>query len=342
MVIKGNVDQFVLFAGTIQVDMLDKRLQQLELSLGSSAYEQQKSHLEQALVRFLSLLCPPKDMMSATPQDITRFLVFKDQGGKTQVHVMNCVYIGESGRQDCDCPVRLSAETVDSLIGKLRAIFNSNGRGGDWDVKLGFGNPAASPGVKRYLKGVREEQAKAMVKPQQAKPMFIDKLVRLSEHIRATLQRADLSPLQQYILARDQAYFKAQLFSGDRPGDLGMVKTQEIPRFPQDDGLLFNHQFGKTLRGGASNVFGIKRCGNITVCPVRGIEHYIAMADRLSIDLRNGYLFRPTDSQGYIYSIHHCRQTWLMHVSSTILLTWGSSRGRLHTAFVLGVQLLWL
>ncbi|KAI8497681.1 Protein dispatched 1 [Branchiostoma belcheri] len=39
---------------------------------------------------------------------------------------------------------RLAFKTVDSHIGKLRAIFKENGRGGEWDERLGLGNPAAS------------------------------------------------------------------------------------------------------------------------------------------------------------------------------------------------------
>ena len=40
---------------------------------------------------------------------------------------------------------------------------------------------------------------------------------------------------------------------------MGPVKVPEILRFPNDDGFLFNHVWGKTLRDGDNNVFGIKR-----------------------------------------------------------------------------------
>ena len=63
--------------------------------------------------------------------------------------------------------------------------------------------------------------------------------------------------LDRFIIARDQAYFKLAFFSGDRPGDLGQVKVLEIlRRFANDDGLLFKHVWGKTLRDVDSNVFG--------------------------------------------------------------------------------------
>ena len=113
----------------------------------------------------------------------------------------------------------------------------------------------------------------------------MDKLAQLSDYIDRNLQSPNITPTQRFILARDQAYFKAVFFSGDRPGDIGLVKVPEIlrflacvasvssrgssrklgqeqkksMRFPNDDGFLFNHAWGKTLRDGDDNVFGIKR-----------------------------------------------------------------------------------
>ena len=56
---------------------------------------------------------------------------------------------------------RLSAGTVDSLIGKLRAIFTEAGLGGEWDDRLGIGNPVSHPSIKNYLRSIKEEQAQA-------------------------------------------------------------------------------------------------------------------------------------------------------------------------------------
>ena len=75
---------------------------------------------------------------------------------------------------------------------------------------------------------------------------------------------------------------------------MGQVKGSEILRFPNDDGFLFNHVWGKTLRDGDSNVFGIRRNSNSTMCPVKGFEEYMAMSRQLQIDLTTGYLFKPT------------------------------------------------
>ena len=135
---------------------------------------------------------------------------------------------------------------MDSYIGKLRAIFHAIGRDGEWDRRLGLGNPAADKSVKDYLRLVTAEQLQARITPKQATPFFVDKLAQLADHIDKSLQSSNISPTQRFILARDQAYFKAVFFSGDRPGDMGQVKVPEILRFPNDDGFLFNHVWGKT------------------------------------------------------------------------------------------------
>jgi len=68
-----------------------------------------------------------------------RFLISKDAAGKQKCHARSCP------RDACDCPKRLAAGTVDSYIGKLRAIFNKLGR-------TGSSNPLAHPCVKEYVK----------------------------------------------------------------------------------------------------------------------------------------------------------------------------------------------
>ena len=122
----------------------------------------------------------------------------------------------------------------------------------------------------------------------------------LSRHLEKRLLLPSLSPAEIFITARDQAFFKALFFSGDRGGDLGQVKTSELARFPDDKGFLFNHVWGKTLRDGASNLFGMRRHPNPTLCPIRAIESYGAIARELRISLSCGYLFRSTNPQGHI------------------------------------------
>ena len=283
-----------------QVDFaaIDARITQIFAK--QSKYDRQKSSLLAQLSNFLASLPSPKLVLSASPRDLLRFLIWKDQNGKTQVHAPTCPRRGNMGLSSCHCPTRLAAGSVDSMLGKLRAIFNDHDRVGDWDERLGFGNPAASRKLRKYLKFVKEEQAAAGLTAKQATPLFVDKLARLSDHLERQMESCKTEPTKLYILARDQAYFKTLFFSGDRPGDLAQVNTSEILRFPNDDGLLFNHTWGKTLRGDRSNLFGIRRCANTQICPVAAIEKYMATTRAMQVDLTTGPLFRSTTPQGAI------------------------------------------
>ena len=157
-----------------------------------------------------------------------------------QIHHNGCQFLGRRGKHTCACPLQLSYNTVDSYIGKLRSIFHAIGRDREWDKRLGLGNSAADKSVKDYLRVVTLEQLRARITPRQATPFFVDKLTQLSLFLETRLAQC-ITPLQSFIITRDQAYFKTAFFSGDRPGDLGQVKVAEILRFPNDDGFLFNH-----------------------------------------------------------------------------------------------------
>lgn len=163
----------------------------------------------------------------------------------------------------------------------------------DWDKRLGLGNPAADTSIKDYLRFVTAEQLQARVVPRQATPFFIDNLTHFSRHIDRKLQESS-QPIQRFRIARDQTYFKMAFFSGDWPGDLGHDKVPEMLRFP-NDGFLFNHMWGKTLRDGDENVFRIRRNSQQVIRPIQGIESYIDVARQLlGVDLTRGYLFGPT------------------------------------------------
>ena len=141
---------------------------------------------------------------------------------------------------------------------------------------------------------------RAHIVPKQAVPFFLPKLLLLARLWDRKMTDPAVGPSALFVLARDQAFFKTLIFSVDRGSDLGCVKTAEIMRFPKDDGFLFNHVWGKTLRDGAYNVFGICRHSNPQLCPVRAIETYVAVATELRVTLSNSYLFHPTNHQGHI------------------------------------------
>ena len=151
------------------------------------------------------------------------------------MHKNRCICLGKKGPFKCGCPLKLSYNTVDSYIGKLRAIFYAVGRRGEWDLRLGLRNPAADSSVRDYLRPTTTEQFQARVTPRQATPFSVDKLAQLAEYLDQCIQSGASTPLQYFSFARDQAYFKSVFFSGDRPGDMGQVKVPDILRFPNDE-----------------------------------------------------------------------------------------------------------
>ena len=157
--------------------------------------------------KFLLSIPGSPTLATMTPRDICRFLVFKDRDGKTQVHRNGCNHLGKQGTFECGCPLRLSSKTVDSYIFKLRAIFHAIGRDGEWDKRLGLGNPAADKSVKDYLRLVTAEQLQVRVPPKEATPFFVDKLARLLDHIKRQLRLPTITPTQRFILARRPGLF---------------------------------------------------------------------------------------------------------------------------------------
>lgn len=104
---------------------ISERLDKLSQHRGSSRYVKQKIALECEFVNFLSHLATPKMLASALPEDVTAFLVWKDRGGKTRVHLPECLHLFSQNASTsfCGCPKRLAYGTVNALIGKLQAIF---------------------------------------------------------------------------------------------------------------------------------------------------------------------------------------------------------------------------
>ena len=127
------------------------RIHELSETRCSSRYAKQKSALELELSSFLSSLETPKNLSTALPADVVAFLVWKDQGGRTVIHDPYCSFAGNSKAICGRCPKRLAYGTVDSLVGKIRALFVEAGRGGEWHSLLGVGNPTADRSVKKII-----------------------------------------------------------------------------------------------------------------------------------------------------------------------------------------------
>lgn len=142
------------------------------------------------------------------------------------VHKDSCQFFGLQGKQTCNCPTQLSAGTVDSLIGKVRSIFNALGRTSDWDDRFGSENPASHFCVKRDLKSIRSEQSQARVSPKQATLVVFDKYKELVYHVRQLLLGNYISPSERYIYARDLAFFSLDFFSAT--GHLTSVELRRL------------------------------------------------------------------------------------------------------------------
>ena len=69
------------------------------------------------------------------------------------------------------------------LCREIEVYFLSDGRDGEWDKRLGLGNPAADKSEKYYVCFVSAEQLQAKVTPKQATPLFVDKLTFSSLHL---------------------------------------------------------------------------------------------------------------------------------------------------------------
>lgn len=295
-------DDALILKHKVDEEQIAARVKELIQTRNTTRYAKQKTALEIEFSRFLLSLSCQKTLSSALPCDVVAFLVWKDQDGRTLVHNPSCEFVLQRKRSQCACPKRLAFGTVDSLIGKLRAIFIQHGRGAEWHSVLGVGNPASSRSVKDYLANVREEQLRARITPRQADPVLLSDVEILSRHIQSKLRNPTLDPIQVFVLARDQAFFKALFFSADRAADLLGISTPTILRFPDNSGFLFNHVWTKTLRSGDANVFAFKRGSNKIVCPVWGIELYFKICRLLNIRLSSGYLFRSVSKRGTVTS----------------------------------------
>ena len=110
------------------------------------------------------------------------------------------VHASDCSRLPCKCPRRLAAGTVDSLLGKLRSIFNGLGR-------IDLANPVVHPRVREHLKFVREEQAGLAVSPSQAVPLFFVKFRKLFALLREKIANSrSLSRIHRYVLVRDAVF----------------------------------------------------------------------------------------------------------------------------------------
>ena len=106
----------------------------------------------------------------------------------------------------------MAVGTVQSMVGQLRTIFENDGKGKIYDELSETRNPAYSLKVQKYFKAIEQEQSLARTAVKQAKPIFFDKLRKITDLINLHLADKNNSLALKYILLRDQTFFKVQFF----------------------------------------------------------------------------------------------------------------------------------
>ena len=273
---------------------IDARIQHVEAQARLTPYRRKRASLKDELISFLSALPGKPTLASVSPNDIKRFLVWKDRNGRTAVHHVSCPMLGRRRGTyvDCPCPKRLAVRTVEGVVSQLKAIFKAEGRGEEW--VLNRGNPAVSPDVVDYARVVGKEQAVAHVAPNQAIPILPAKVRVLLHYMSNELARLDLPALDRYSIARDRAFVAVQFFAGDRCGDLRQMLSQEVLKLPGGS-FLITHTVGKTLVGKDNRTFLLAKIEGHIMCPVENLSRYFEISAAMGLDLSNGYLFREVD-----------------------------------------------
>ena len=114
------------------------------------------------------------------------------------------------------------------------------------------------------------------------------------------LKNPETSPSLLYVLSRDLSFFSIDFLTLNRSSDLGRSKSKEVLLFPDSSGLLFNHTFGKTLRGNSTHSFSVKRSSNSEICRVRNFMLYLSICRLINIDISKRYLFRAINKAGNV------------------------------------------
>ena len=92
---------------SLHLPAIDRRISSLQSVRAAKPHEKQKCSLYLELESFLSSLPTPKSPISASPKDVTRFLVWKDSKGKTKIHAPSCPNFGSHSTRKCRCPTSL-------------------------------------------------------------------------------------------------------------------------------------------------------------------------------------------------------------------------------------------
>ena len=259
-----------------------------------------------ATTRFMSFLQSRKtgrvvSLEEAQPRDIVEYLCFLDTCGKhrrTVVHDRSCTAVGTSSLKECStapgvCDKRFAHESLrTNHVSKLAVVFEKEaGCTHDWNGQSRTGNPVRSELVTQYMRFTTKQQKRAGVLVKQAPAMLRSHLHRIFGPMRAK-RDGTASATERLIVARDVAFFAVAFSTTKRGDELVNTLVQRILRLPNKSGLLFNFQWGKTLRSGADHVLAVEYADDcLALCPVRAVERYVEIAKSVGWSMDSGYLF---------------------------------------------------
>ena len=241
------------------------------------------------------------------PQDVVDFFCWLDTSGlrrRTVVHARECEAVGTASLSACStpsgkaCAIRYAHESLrTNHLSTLAGVFEKElGVTEVWSDAQRTGNPVHSQLVDQYMAFTRREQKQAGVLVKQAPTMLRSHLRAIVFPLQLRLQRTDC-PLEKLLLARDIALFNVAFSTTKRGDELTRTLIQRILRLPNRSGLMFNFQWGKTLRDGSDHLITVPyEEEEVATCPVMAVEQFVAVGRHAGWDMSQGYLF-PTISQ---------------------------------------------
>ena len=206
---------------------------------------------------------------------------------------------GRARLPDSSCAKRYAAASMQKgIVSKLKmAIQEQLGQDGSWDPVTRSGNPCRSPLVDSYLVFTGEEQKRVGVAVNQAEAMLPHVLIDLLQDMRSRAQAAS-SLAVRIELTRDIALFSLAFASMRRGHDLSFTMGSQVLRLPAGEGLVFNFQFGKSLRASVDAVVVGPDVACPSICAVRNVTAYINAAEGIGWDLSQGHLFPAVLPEG--------------------------------------------
>ena len=209
---------------------------------------------------------------------------------------MHCTQVGTAELSGCstqpgECAKRYAHGSLrTNHVFKLAVAYERNlGITIDWSNALRIGNPIRSDLVTQYMTFTREEQKKAGVAVKQAPAVLPSHLHTIVSELRARLQCTSDS-YTGVVFAHDPALFTAALESTKRGDELSHLLIQRILGLPNFSGVLFNFQWGKTMRDGADHFISVPynhEC--LATCPVTTVE-LIAVEPAMGWDMTREHL----------------------------------------------------